>query len=520
MFHHRFTRLSTPLFLLLFIFFSLAIDITPVSAATIVVNTFDDENTPNAFCSLREATIAATNDIAHNGCDAGSGADTITLPAGTYTLSSYIFTLGGEIVINGADAGTTIVEASTCNPVTLPEGCTPADDHIFSLSSSSDLTLNNMTLRHGVGVYGGAIVVNTGGDLNITDSILSGNLADNGSGSGRGGAIYMYDGATAVISNSTVTGNKSLDSGGGIHNEGSLTLTNTIIQYNDLPTYGGGIYNNGTLEVSGGTISDNESKYGGGISNSGTANISECTISGNDTSSYGGGIDNKATVTLTDSTLSGNTASSGGGINNFIDDSVTLINCTLTGNEALTGDGGGIYNFRSENLYITNSTISGNIAADQGGGIYNYDCPDSTVHLLNVTLSNNSATTSGGGIYNDCLLDYVNTIIANSTGGDCHTTSPNGIDSGSTKNLVEVDDGSCSPDYTGDPMLGALADNSGKTHTHALLQGSNAIDNGDLAACPATDQRGVSRPQGDGCDIGAYEYEPYEYFYLPLILKQ
>ncbi len=47
--------------------------------------------------------------------------------------------------------------------------------------------------------------------------------------------------------------------------------------------------------------------------------------------SYGGGIDNKGSVTLTDSTLSGNTASSGGGIHNFIDDYVTMTNCTLSG---------------------------------------------------------------------------------------------------------------------------------------------------------------------------------------------
>ncbi len=142
-----------------------------------------------------------------------------------------------------------------------------------------------------------------------------------------------------------------------------------------------------------------------------------------------------------------------------------------------------------------------------------------TVHLLNVTLSDNSATTSGGGIYNDCLLDYVNTIIANSTGGDCHTTSPHGIDGNSKNNLVEVDDGSCIPDFIGDPMLSALADNGGPTHTHALQTSSFAIDNGDLAACPGTDQRGVTRPQGDGCDIGAYEKD-LSFLYLPLILKQ
>ena len=56
-----------------------------------------------------------------------------------------------------------------------------------------------------------------------------------------------------------------------------------------------------------------------------------------------------------------------------------------------------------------------------------------------------------------------------------------------------------------EPLLGALADNGGPTLTHALLTGSPAIDAGNDAACPATDQRGVTRPQGAHCDIGSYE---------------
>ena len=57
------------------------------------------------------------------------------------------------------------------------------------------------------------------------------------------------------------------------------------------------------------------------------------------------------------------------------------------------------------------------------------------------------------------------------------------------------------------PELGPLADNGGPTQTQALLPGSPAIDSADDSACPATDQRGVSRPQGASCDVGAYEAE-------------
>ena len=57
-------------------------------------------------------------------------------------------------------------------------------------------------------------------------------------------------------------------------------------------------------------------------------------------------------------------------------------------------------------------------------------------------------------------------------------------------------------------MIGPLVDNGGPTLTHALQAGSPAIDAADDAVCPATDQRGVDRPQGAACDVGAYEYVP------------
>ncbi len=80
-----------------------------------------------------------------------------------------------------------------------------------------------------------------------------------------------------------------------------------------------------------------------------------------------------------------------------------------------------------------------------------------------------------------------------------------------------VEDDTCSSEFSGDPLLGPLADNGGTTQTHALLIGSDAIDNGDDLLCPATDQRGVTRPQGAGCDIGSYEYALF--VYLPMVLK-
>ena len=108
-----------------------------------------------------------------------------------------------------------------------------------------------------------------------------------------------------------------------------------------------------------------------------------------------------------------------------------------------------------------------------------------------------------------------NSILANSAGGgDCYNS---GSISTNSHNLIE--DGTCSPDYTGDPLLGPLVDNGGPTETMALLPGSPAINAGDNATCEVTDQRGVSRPQAGRCDIGAYEYEfPYS-LHLPIIQR-
>ncbi|GFE68524.1 hypothetical protein CFPU101_11340 [Chroococcus sp. FPU101] len=113
----------------------------------------------------------------------------------------------------------------------------------------------------------------------------------------------------------------------------------------------------------------------------------------------------------------------------------------------------------------------------------------------------------GGGVFNRGTLNLANTIIANSTGGDCATF---GLDT-NVNNLIE--DGSCDPTLSGNPNLGPLQDNGGPTFTQALLPGSIAIDAGSNAAIPpgiTTDQRGAgfSRIVNGTVDIGAYEASP------------
>jgi hypothetical protein len=200
-----------------------------------------------------------------------------------------------------------------------------------------------------------------------------------------------------------------------------------------------------------------------------------------------------------------------------------MTNSTLSGNSAATD--GGIFNYYyGSTLTVTNSTLSGN-SAGNGGGIFNGGAYmfgnyySGTLTVQNSTLSGNSVITDGGGIYNYGTLNYYNTLIANSTSGEDCINGSDGIIRDNVNNLVE--DGTCSDSgvnfLTGDPLLGPLADNGGATWTHALLPGSPAIDAVPVISCTVTtDQRGVVRPQGAACDIGAYEAI---IIYFPLVLR-
>jgi hypothetical protein len=305
------------------------------------------------------------------------------------------------------------------------------------------------TITVAAGTYREHVAI--GRDLSISGAGASSTTVD-GTHSGR---VFTIIGATVTlhdltIANGTVEGSP----GGGIINNGTLTVSNSTLTGNAART-GGGIFNYSTLTVSNSTLADNSaSNNGGGIANVGTLTVSNSTLAGNSASGeygYGGGIDNGGTLTVSNSTLAGNSAS------------------------GAYGYGGGIIN--SGTLTASNSTLAGNSAYD-GGGISSY----STLTMSNSIIAN---SLSGG----DCLL-YI--AITDSGGniadGNCHFTAA------SSRNNT-------------DPKLdpNGLQNNGGPTKTIALLPGSPAIDAAVSCPPPATDQRGIARPQGSGCDIGAYE---------------
>ncbi len=370
----------------------------------------------------------------------------------------------------------------------------------LNMTAATELDLNAAIACFNAATTPGEYVITLANDILLSASTVAISNSTAGVSLRIDGATHSVDGqeiddvrpfriaagTVVTLQDITVTRGNDVD-GGGIRNGGTLTITNSTISHNSATDeFGGGIWNsnNGTLTIHNSTISNNTADYGGGILNEGTLTITHSTISRNTANWYGGGILNYRTLTITDSTISSNTASR---------------------------DGGGIENWFGT-LTISNSTISSNTASRDGGGIDNYQ---GTLTIYNSTLSNNTSNDNGGGIYqvgNTATTTLANTIIANSTsGGDCSNAGGtiNASYSLFGDNLSCVN-GTNTENITGDPQLGPLQDNGGPTFTHALLPTSPALDAGDNAICAAApvsnvDQRGIVRPQGIICDIGAYE---------------
>jgi len=223
------------------------------------------------------------------------------------------------------------------------------------------------------------------------------------------------------------------------------------------------------LTISGLTLADGAApgQGGGAINNNGgTVTVSD-TVFLRNTAFAGGAIENVGggTMTIANSTFSGNSALPGGAISNY-GATLAVVNSTFVGNSAVVG--GAIYNLSFATIRVTNSTFSGNTASEEGPALDNSG--GLTITVENTLFANNGCAgpvTDGGG-----NLDWPDTAC---------------------------------PGVNGDSRLGALADNGGSTPTMALAPGSAAIDTAIAAICPATDQRGIARPVGAGCDIGAYE---------------
>jgi hypothetical protein len=403
-------------------------------------------------------------------------------------------------VINTADTG----PGSLRDAVAQANANVGADDIVFSSLFNTPQTI---TL--------------TSGQLSLTDASTT-TITGPGaslltvSGNNASGVFSVGTGDFASLSGLTVTGGSAV-TGGGVNNLGNTTLTNCTFTGNTASTNGGGVFSSGTVTLTGCTFTSNTATTnGGGAFSSGTATLTDCTLSGNTaTGNKGGGVyAPSGTISLNGVTLSSNHAGyRGGGFGNQ-NASATLTGCTISGNSVDNGSasgGGGVFN-RNTTTTLTNCTIVGNTSAGgfEAAGVFNVA---GSVSLANCTVTGNigQSPTLGFGVFNQSAtaISFRNTIVAGNTGSDVAGVVSSG--GGNLIGNIATTTGWLGSDLTGtstaplNPRLGALADNGGPTQTMALLPNSPAINAGNPALAPATDQRGLAR--FGNTDIGAFEYQ-------------
>jgi hypothetical protein len=413
---------------------------------------------------------------------------------------------------------------------------------LTSVSAQSALLIVTNTNDSGTGSLRDTIAAAAAGDTIQFDTALNGQAITLTTAELAIGKNLTIEGPGAdrlTVQRSTASGTPEFRIFTIANQPGSVAVTIAGLTISNGNALGGGIFTNvRTLTIDRCVISGNSH---GGIANAGsygdpaTVNIINSTISGND----GGGVSvagpgfygfRGGEVTITGSTISGNfSASNGGGIYNA--GGLTIAKSTISGNSAdadSTGGGGGIFNVGI--LTITDSTISGNLASRGGGGgirsyFANAVLAIGRLTITNSTITGNSAS-EGGGLHLGGTQTSRNTIIALNTAanapdvkGELASEGFNliGNNSGAAISPAQTSDQIGTPASPIDPLLVPLQDNGGPTFTHALLQGSPAIDQGESSGATA-DQRGFNRPVdfpaianaagGDGADIGAFESAP------------
>ncbi|MFT5327120.1 MAG: hypothetical protein ACI8P0_005008, partial [Planctomycetaceae bacterium] len=320
--------------------------------------------TPGAdgFISLREAVVAANN---------GAGADSISIPTGTYTLSlsgasedagaTGDLDITDELSITGAGAGNTTVSGGGIDRVfhILADNVSIADLTVTGgdQSQGGGLRIENTAALDRIVVTGnvsggGIFMRNNAATLTINDSTISNNASDNG------GGLLLFE-ATTTITNSTISGNTSTGNAGGIFARGGLNLLNSTVSGNVAAGVGGGINHFGTSSIINSTI---------------TGNIAD---SDNNDATDGGGIKigNVNQLTLQNSIVAGNFVD-GSSTANDLSGSISFLTNPINN---LIGDAG-------SSAGITDGT-NGNIVGNSGTGTRDINT------VLNTTLADSGGTT-------------------------------------------------------------------------------------------------------------------------------
>lgn len=443
----------------------------PLAGAAVIDVTTTGDPGPGGTTSLRQAVALA------------AAGGTINLPAGTYTLAGGAITLTKSLTIQGAGAGVTTINGANAS-------------RIFTLTAAGPTEIAGLTITGGrtgtpggIG-SGGAIQADGASPLTLRQVALIGNTVDTSGTSGGGG----------------------LAQGGAVSTSSNLTLLETVVRGNHALARGGAAMSGGGSAKGGGIMADGGAATALHITDSAldenTVDATGATQGGGGTAQGGGIYSTAAGVTLTRSAVTrssvvaravagGGGGGIAGGAGIFTNGAPDLANATLSGNVADAGAAG-----------------AGTGGTAVGGGIWT----TKGLTAVHVTVAANSAVAVGANVgaqlggniaLGNGATSIANSIVAGGTSGpgkeNCSellTSAGHNIESSNQCGF------SAAGDRTGtDPQLGALQDNGGRSLTHAITSASPAFDAAG-GACPATDQRGLPRPQVAGCDIGAFEYQP------------
>jgi CSLREA domain-containing protein len=287
-----------------------------------------------------------------------------------------------------------------------------------------------------------------------------------------------------------------------IRSDSTLILRDLTVRNGKLTNAAGaGMLSLGALELRMVVIENNSidgtssSATGGGFCigcGAGTdSGLLENVVMRNNSAARGGAIFSNRPLTITATSIISNTATAGGAIENYGD--LSLINSTVSGNVATSNVGGVRHNDKA--LSLVNTTIAYNAR----GGVMVWE-PTSS-YTPTAVVKNSIIAFNAGGPWQNCIGSGLVTSGGNNLSDD--TSCASWLTASGDLNAV-------------DPLLSPLRDNGGPTPTHGLQIGSPAVNAGTNVGCPATDQRGFTRPQGPRCDIGAFEVNV---LYAPLTFR-
>jgi hypothetical protein len=502
--------------------------------------TISGGNAVRLFTVAPGATLTMTNlTLANGSCLVTNGTLSPAADAGAIYNNGGTVTLVGCLLTNNLAAK---YNYSTINVATVARGGAIFNNggivSLFGTSISNNTTMSiGGNLNVGLGTSFGGAIYNTNGTVTIAGCTVSSNQCYSSSSTGGesfGGAAFQASGSL-LISNSAFAGNLAAGSsnigvgpaaqpglGGALAvNGGTLTIDhcqftgNAAIGGNayhySAPAFGGAVYCAAVMTAKDSTFSGNQAYSsgwyivstppqceGGAVYNTGSAVFNRCSI-------YSNLVRGMLGQTYIPGTTSPGGDALGGGI--FNASQFVATNCTIALNSVFAGSG------------TPSAGPDGSLGANGnalGGGIYN--STSATSILMNVTIASNYCIANGAGFSgmngfaagveianNNGTLRLHNSLIAygGTNGNATGTITDDGfnISSDGSASLF----GGASYNYT-DPKLAPLGDYGGPTPCMALLSSSPAIDFGDSAGLPATDQRGFVRPFGAGPDMGAYEY--------------